>query len=434
MPGQAATISISGELQSLILSYYVFLYHLDISIKQFRMKKTAHGNPIHISNGKSITLIKDEGFSEKQLQDLIFDHPNCLPISDIDESYNPIISICKELRTTAGPLDLFMSTPNGDLAIIETKLWYNPEARRKVVAQILDYAKELSKWSYSDLQREINKNLKSKGNSLYKITAKKHPENILSEIDFVDAVSRNLRLGKILLLIVGDGIREGTKGITEYLNKSTNFHFTMGIVEMPMFRINENEILIFPRTTLKTVEIQKINIEVQEGFKIVEASHEENPESKELNISKELIERRIFFMNFWTKYIKQLSFDDPEQSVPNPTKTQNLYIYPGIDKSSWISAYFAQSIKRVGVYYKFGSSQNAQVLKEKLSPYLEDIKIELGNQVHWSWDDGKNSAFDIVLPIEDVYDLKNELKIIDFFNHWVNSFVNIMRPKLKLIE
>jgi hypothetical protein len=47
-----------------------------------------------------------------------------------------------------------MITPNGDIAIIETKLWRNPDARRKVIAQILDYANELSKWTYEDMQRE----------------------------------------------------------------------------------------------------------------------------------------------------------------------------------------------------------------------------------------------------------------------------------------
>ncbi len=34
--------------------------------------------------------------------------------------------------------------------LVEAKLWRNPEARRKVIGQILDYAKELSRWNYED--------------------------------------------------------------------------------------------------------------------------------------------------------------------------------------------------------------------------------------------------------------------------------------------
>ena len=123
------------------------------------MKRTAHGNPILVGKDKTTILKSINPLLEKEIQDLIFENPECLPISDIDESYNPVIPICKELYTSAGPLDIFMITPNGDLVVIETKLWSNPESRRKVVAQIIDYAKELSKWSYSDLQREINLSL-----------------------------------------------------------------------------------------------------------------------------------------------------------------------------------------------------------------------------------------------------------------------------------
>ena len=102
---------------------------------------------------------------ERSLQNLIFKHAECLPVSNIDESYNPVIPVCTELNTTVGPLDILMISPNGELTIVETKLWRNPEARRKVVAQILDYAKELSGWSYADLQREINRRLGTKGNA-----------------------------------------------------------------------------------------------------------------------------------------------------------------------------------------------------------------------------------------------------------------------------
>ena len=36
----------------------------------------------------------------------------------------------------------------GRLSIVECKLWRNPEARRAVVTQVLDYAEEIRTWSY----------------------------------------------------------------------------------------------------------------------------------------------------------------------------------------------------------------------------------------------------------------------------------------------
>ena len=108
------------------------------------MKKTAYGKPLFLSNEYEVTpLTKNESLDERTVQELILRNPECLPISEIDESYNPIMPVCKELNTTVGPLDILMVSPNGELTIIETKLWRNPKARREVVAQILDYAKEL---------------------------------------------------------------------------------------------------------------------------------------------------------------------------------------------------------------------------------------------------------------------------------------------------
>src|SRR5512144_2824257 len=85
-------------------------------------------------------------FGERWLQETLFDHPTLLPIDDIDSAYGGCIAVCRELQTSAGPIDLLYVTPEGRLVIAETKLWRNPEARRAVVTQILDYAKELATW------------------------------------------------------------------------------------------------------------------------------------------------------------------------------------------------------------------------------------------------------------------------------------------------
>jgi hypothetical protein len=90
-------------------------------------------------------------FDERFVQDIVFAHPDSLPIAEIDRAYEGLIPVCKELYTAGGYIDVLYVTPTGRLVILEAKLWRNPEARRKVVAQILDYAKELSSWSYEDL-------------------------------------------------------------------------------------------------------------------------------------------------------------------------------------------------------------------------------------------------------------------------------------------
>jgi len=46
---------------------------------------------------------------------------------------------------------------SGYLTLVETKLWRNPESRRTVIGQIIDYAKELSRLSYEGLLDAIRR-------------------------------------------------------------------------------------------------------------------------------------------------------------------------------------------------------------------------------------------------------------------------------------
>jgi hypothetical protein len=89
--------------------------------------------------------------NEAGIKALVDAHPACLPIAEIDPMLSGPVPICTELKTPAGPIDIFMVTPSGLPVLVECKLWRNPEGRREVIGQILDYAKELSRWSSSDL-------------------------------------------------------------------------------------------------------------------------------------------------------------------------------------------------------------------------------------------------------------------------------------------
>ncbi|MFC6463355.1 hypothetical protein ACFP76_23215 [Paracoccus aerius] len=61
------------------------------------------------------------------------------------------------LSTPAGRIDNLLLTPAGLPVVVECKLWRNPQARREVVGQVLEYARELSRFTSADLQREASK-------------------------------------------------------------------------------------------------------------------------------------------------------------------------------------------------------------------------------------------------------------------------------------
>lgn len=394
------------------------------------MKQTAYGKPLFLnSNNQATPLNKVEADDELAVQELIFNNPDCLPISDIDESYNPVTPVCMELNTTVGPLDILMISPNGELTIVETKLWRNPEARRKVVAQILDYAKELSNWTYEDLQREINKRLNKKGNTLYDLAKEAHEGLVPPESDFVDSVSRNLERGRFLLLIAGDGIREGAIGIAEFLSSAGHLNFTFAMVELNIYSAEGIGNLIIPKTLVKTTEISKMTVEIPRGFVLSKSDDFEPVYTEPTSPEKE--QERNFYIRFWNEFVGELNFDDPGQPMPKPGTGQNLYVYPGINKKAWVSAYFAKSMKRVGVYFRVANDQEGKRILEALSSFKDEMRDEFGTEVIWDWDD--LGSISTRFACDDIFDNSNREEIKDFFKTWLNTFVNVTRPRMKKI-
>ena len=94
---------------------------------------------------------------EAWLQALLYSHPEILPVADFDEGFGPAIPLGREITTPAGSIDNLYVSPMRSITIVETKLWKNPEKHRTVVAQIIDYAKEISQWDYNRLNAAILK-------------------------------------------------------------------------------------------------------------------------------------------------------------------------------------------------------------------------------------------------------------------------------------
>ena len=112
---------------------------------------------------------------------------------------------------------------------METKLWRNPEARRTVVAQLIEYASHLSTWTYTKLRQAV---LESQSNAQAStdplIDLVDDDDEGVNEREFVDRINRNLRLGRFVLLIVGDGIHEDVEQMADFLNQTPQLQFTLG--------------------------------------------------------------------------------------------------------------------------------------------------------------------------------------------------------------
>ena len=247
-----------------------------------------YASPLHIdrldASGTALSMERirfekkdaaENSHDERWLQNLIFSFPQALPVSEIDSGLDTLVPICLEMPLQAGYVDNLYVTEDGDIVVAECKLWRNPEARREVVAQIIDYAHAMASWTYEELDQAVRKGILPDGsrikNSLYEIVSLRAD---IDEAAFVDAISRNLRLGRLLLLVVGDGIREGAETLGQYLQMHAGFHFTLAMVEIPVFRSPTGGVVVTPRLLARTVNIERGIVRVVDGRAVVEKAPE----------------------------------------------------------------------------------------------------------------------------------------------------------------
>lgn len=260
------------------------------------MRRT--GNPCLVEpSGEHVALTRveytDRRVAEEFLQDSLNKSPKILPVEDIDPAFAPLISLGREIDN----IDNLYISPSGKITLVETKLWRNPEATREVVAQVIDYATRLSKWSYKNFEDAI-KNAQPPSplgeDSLYAYVAKKYPNEVLPEEQFIDEVQKNLSAARFLLLVVGDGIRENLEAMLGHLHRQPQMLFTFCLVEMHIYecpKLFAGRLLI-PLVVAKTTEVVRAVVRVHttgqaEVSVAIEEEQEKTPGSRRRTLSED---------------------------------------------------------------------------------------------------------------------------------------------------
>ena len=216
-------------------------------------------------------------------------------------------------------------------------------------------------------------------------------------------------------------------GIAQFLTQSGHLNFTFALVELNLYEADGLGQLLIPKTLAKTTEIGRMSVEVPPGMALTRIV--EPDEATPVDLKKE--QKKQFFMDFWKKFIKELEFDDPGQPMPNLPTAENLYVYPGPTKKAWISAYFARSQGRVGVYFRTQKDSEGQLIWDALNfdeTFLEEAFSE-EVALHWK----STGSLAVRHACADFNDEANQQAIRDFFQRWLNTFVNVLRPRIKKI-
>lgn len=180
---------------------------------------------------------------EDYLQQYIQTNPESLPMEDIQEDLRLLVA-AREFPVASGSIDILGIDQDGNLYIIETKLFKNPD-KRQVIAQVLDYGASL--WSTYQSSGNFHKDLidhadRSTDQSLVEKVQSQlglddsHVELLLESLDL------NVSQGSFSFVVLMDRIEDRLKDLIAFVNE--NSRFTVYGVELKFYRFEEYEIVI----------------------------------------------------------------------------------------------------------------------------------------------------------------------------------------------
>jgi hypothetical protein len=195
-------------------------------------------------NGSDAKIIRPVGFgSESSLQEYIHQNPESIPIHELNEDKKLLI-VKREFPTSSGPIDALAIDKEGEIYIIETKLYKNPD-KRKVIAQALDYGASLwvSQLDLSHLIEISDNEILSKFGLTFEDKLKEFYGLDDQMVDHLKSnLHNNLKDGRLKFVILMDQIDQKMKDLIVYINQNSKFDIYG--VRFKFYKVDHLEVLI----------------------------------------------------------------------------------------------------------------------------------------------------------------------------------------------
>ena len=370
------------------------------------------------------------GVDEGTLQDLLFRFPQTLPIAAIDPAYGGAVPVCRELALPAGYADALYVNHLGRLTLAEFKLWRNPAARREVIGQILDYAKDLASWDYEDLQRQVSLALGKSGNALYDLVCRQFPD--LNEAQFVDNVSRHLRRGEFLLLIIGDGIQEGAANIVDFVQRYSGLHFNLAMVEAALYRDAANGLVVQPRVLARTEIVQRF---VVDGGSVGGIGAVDVDDRQEILSDQDEENLRFWAGVLRDRFLVDVTVDEPV------AMGANLYVkVNNTGFNNWalsFAGYINRQQSGIGCYLtvRRGHPREARVFDELVASF-DELSGVMGTELeHWQQADRPRIGFrrdgGLAFLAQEEEESEEFQEAVSWMRKHLNRLVSTLHPRLQ---
>ena len=185
--------------------------------------------------------------SEGRLQDLLYGSPEVIPVASLGgKRLQPKLFVKEAGLPGSGNSDLIGIDEEGGITIIECKLATNPEIRRKVIGQVLEYASYLWGMPYDSFDQMCchaeNWQLTSLAAEMEVRIAGTSEQ--WSRERFVAAVEATLNAGDFSLIIAVDRITHQLKRTIEFMDSKERGGAHVCALEMTQYALTGFEILV----------------------------------------------------------------------------------------------------------------------------------------------------------------------------------------------
>ena len=147
-------------------------------------------------------------------------------------------------------LDHLYVDQRGILTLVETKLFQNPESRREVIGQIIEYAANASEsWAGGVARQKATEFWSSQNPSQELDELLQHEFGTETEFDseeFWRKTEENLNNNRIRLIIATDELRPEVRRMIEYLNKWIQNAEVLGL-ELKCYGVEPESLVLVPR-------------------------------------------------------------------------------------------------------------------------------------------------------------------------------------------
>jgi hypothetical protein len=303
------------------------------------------------------------------------------------------------------------------------------------VAQALDYARAISRWSYSDLQRQVSQATGRTGNVPFDLAKELIPD--LDERRFVDETAAAMRQGRFLLLIAGDGIREDIHAMTELINRNAASGFSFGLVEVALYGLEDGGLAVQPRVVAKTQIIQRNIVVLRDGdHQFLGGEFAPEADLPRIGASPSVTgnplgesPKQAAYREWW-KPVMEAPLDDPDQEPPKLFWPNHLRAALPVP-NTWLLVYATNGGRgQLGVCTA-GRAGADQVLMQMLEPERDEILAELpAGSSYRMFNSSNGYTYSLTRSADEFVD-DDERRA--WLAKTLNAFVNVFRPRVNAL-